>query len=69
MSWRATAGVPRRTPPAYLLEHLRPTDHVLDVGCGPGTITQGLAARVPQGRVVGVDAAEAVIAAASADAV
>lgn len=51
----------------YLLEHLRPTDHVLDVGCGPGTITQGLAAHVPLGRVVGLDSSASVIAAAAAD--
>jgi SAM-dependent methyltransferase len=51
----------------YLLEHLRPTDHVLDVGCGPGTITHGLAARVPQGRVVGLDSSADVIASAVAD--
>jgi len=28
---------------------------VLDVGCGPGTITAGLAARVPSGHVIGID--------------
>ena len=38
---------------AFLLPHLRPDDAVLDVGCGPGTITVGLARRA--GRVVGVD--------------
>jgi ubiquinone/menaquinone biosynthesis C-methylase UbiE len=31
---------------AYLLPHLSPEHHVLDVGCGPGTITGDLAARV-----------------------
>jgi SAM-dependent methyltransferase len=39
----------------YLLPHLRPGLDLLDVGCGPGTITAGLAARVAPGRVVGVD--------------
>lgn len=38
---------------AYLLPRLRPDAVVLDLGCGPGTITAGLARRA--GRVVGVD--------------
>ncbi|RFU21469.1 methyltransferase domain-containing protein [Geodermatophilus marinus] len=39
----------------YLLPHLRPGLDLLDVGCGPGTITVDLAARVAPGRVVGLD--------------
>lgn len=35
---------------------LSPDDAVLDVGCGDGRITAAIAARVPRGRVVGVDA-------------
>ena len=42
---------------AYLLARLPDTARILDVGCGPGTITADLAARVPAGEVVGVDAA------------
>jgi ubiquinone/menaquinone biosynthesis C-methylase UbiE len=55
---------------AYLLPHLRPGLEVLDIGCGPGTITLGLAERVAPGRVVGVDQAAEVItrAAESAEA-
>ncbi|MFC7405445.1 methyltransferase domain-containing protein [Georgenia alba] len=40
---------------AYLLDRLRPGQDLLDVGCGPGTITAGLAARLAPGRVVGLD--------------
>ena len=35
---------------------LRPTDRVLDLGCGSGDLTAVLAALVPDGHVVGVDA-------------
>lgn len=40
---------------AYLIPHLTPGRAVLDIGCGPGTITHGLAERVAPGRVVGID--------------
>jgi 2-polyprenyl-3-methyl-5-hydroxy-6-metoxy-1,4-benzoquinol methylase len=40
---------------AYLAPHLRPGLELLDVGCGPGTITVDLAARVAPGRVLGLD--------------
>jgi ubiquinone/menaquinone biosynthesis C-methylase UbiE len=46
---------------AFLLPHLKPHYNILDVGCGPGTITSGLAAYVPQGSVVGVDLSPEVI--------
>jgi 2-polyprenyl-3-methyl-5-hydroxy-6-metoxy-1,4-benzoquinol methylase len=39
----------------YLVPHLRPGLDVLDVGCGPGTITVDLARRVAPGRVLGLD--------------
>jgi SAM-dependent methyltransferase len=52
----------------YLLPLLAAGQQVLDVGCGPGTITVGLATRVGEGRVVGIDAAEEVLADASAEA-
>lgn len=40
---------------AYLATHLRAGLDVLDVGCGPGTITVELAQRVTSGHVVGID--------------
>lgn len=37
---------------------------IVDLGCGPGTLTADLAARWPAARVVGVDSSEAMLAAA-----
>lgn len=51
-SWRTIAN-----SAAYLEPHLRPGLHVLDVGCGPGTITAEFADRVgPDGAVMAIDA-------------
>lgn len=55
-SWRTVEN-----SAAYLLPHLRPGQQVLDVGCGPGTITWDIAERVAPGRVLGIDTAEAVL--------
>ncbi len=40
---------------AFLLPHLRSGMALLDCGCGPGTITLGLAEAVAPGEVVGID--------------
>ena len=50
---------------AYLLPHLRAGQTLLDVGCGPGTITADLALLVAPGEVVGIDAAADVVARAT----
>jgi ubiquinone/menaquinone biosynthesis C-methylase UbiE len=49
---------------AYLLPRLEPGMSLLDVGCGPGTITADLAERVAPGRVVAIDASADVLAGA-----
>ncbi|MGI5403864.1 class I SAM-dependent methyltransferase [Streptomyces sp. CA-135486] len=54
--WRTAAN-----SAAYLIDELRPGLDVLDVGCGPGTITADLAELVAPGRVTAVDAAEDVL--------
>ena len=54
--WRTAAN-----SAGYLLAHLRPGLDLLDIGCGPGTITGDLARRVAPGRVVGLDASAEVI--------
>ena len=48
-------------PCSHLVPHLRPTDRILDVGCGPGSITIDLAQQVPSGHVVGLDKSATVV--------
>ncbi|KHN93944.1 Methyltransferase type 11 [Metarhizium album ARSEF 1941] len=55
-TWRTA-----RNSAAFLLPHVRPDMAILDVGCGPGTITVDLASHVPHGRVVGLERAAAVL--------
>lgn len=50
---------------AYLLAELAPGMALLDVGCGPGTITLGLARAVSPGECVGVDLVPEVVAEAA----
>lgn len=45
----------------YLLPRLRPGMRLLDVGCGPGTLTADLAELVAPGPVVGVDGSASVL--------
>src|SRR5215472_6532427 len=49
-SWRTAEN-----SAGYLLGFLQPRQALLDVGCGPGTITLDLADRVSPGRVIGID--------------
>lgn len=50
----------------HLLPHLKPGLKVLDFGCGPGTISVGLAKAVEPGELHGIDMAESEIALARA---
>lgn len=61
-TWRTIAN-----SAAYLERHLTAGLSLLDVGCGPGTITAEFADRLAPGRVVGLDAAQEVIDRASAE--
>lgn len=42
----------------YLLPHLVAGQRILDLGCGPGTITVDIARRVAPGEVIGLDLAD-----------
>ncbi|MEU0127913.1 MULTISPECIES: class I SAM-dependent methyltransferase [unclassified Streptomyces] len=58
--WRTAAN-----SAAYLIGELRPGMTVLDVGCGPGTITADIAALVAPGRVTAVDTSREVLRSAA----
>ncbi|MFI0086855.1 class I SAM-dependent methyltransferase [Streptomyces bobili] len=55
-TWRTAAN-----SAAYLLDSLKPHMRILDIGCGPGTITADLAELVPDGHVTGVDHAPGIL--------
>ncbi|MGW2178341.1 class I SAM-dependent methyltransferase [Streptomyces sp. NPDC001732] len=59
-SWRTAAN-----SAAYLIGELRPGMAVLDVGCGPGTITADLAELVAPGEVTGIDTTDEILARAA----
>jgi len=49
------------TLPVLDLMDVRPSDNVLDAGCGAGWLSRLLAERVPQGRVVGMDISDEMV--------
>lgn len=63
-TWRTA-----RNSAAYLLHELRSGLDLLDVGCGPGTITVDLARLVAPGRVAAVDRSADIVAQAAEHAV
>lgn len=52
------------TAAAFFLPFLKPGMRLLDVGCGPGSITSGFAQRVAPGETIGIDLSAEVIATA-----
>jgi len=50
LSWRTVAN-----SAAYLQPYIQPEMSILDVGCGPGSISVDMGRHVPKGRVVGMD--------------
>lgn len=51
---------------AFLLPHIKKTDYILDVGCGPGTITTGFIKYASEGSIVGIDISAEVLQKAKA---
>lgn len=46
---------------SYFLNYVKPTDKVLDVGCGPGSITYDLAKYLSQGEIIGIEPTQELI--------
>ncbi|KAF3389635.1 hypothetical protein F1880_003942 [Penicillium rolfsii] len=49
-SWRTASN-----SATYLLPHITPTSKILDIGCGPGSITVDFARRANHGHVIGIE--------------
>lgn len=65
-SWYKSRRLETNFP--YLVPYLSTGLSVLDVGCGPGTVTLGVARKVTPGPVTGVDLEPALLATAESDA-
>jgi ubiquinone/menaquinone biosynthesis C-methylase UbiE len=50
-----------QTDASFVIPHIKAHHHILDVGCGPGTITVGFVPLAAEGKVVGVDYSHEVI--------
>jgi ubiquinone/menaquinone biosynthesis C-methylase UbiE len=57
---------PNTTRHLWAVEQLapRPTDHILEIGCGPGVATQLICERLTTGRLVAIDRSKTAITAA-----
>lgn len=65
------SGISSRTATShahFLLPHLKSGDKLLDIGCGPGSITLGLAEAVAPQQVIGVDIGQEFVDTAKANA-
>ncbi|KAG1733218.1 UbiE/COQ5 family methyltransferase [Suillus paluster] len=49
-SWRTA-----QNSAPHLLPYIKPHMHILDIGCGPGTITLDFAQLVPEGHITGIE--------------
>src|SRR6476620_12645323 len=63
---RAHASRTAENSAAFVIPHLKPGATVLDVGCGPGSITCDFAELVAPGEVTGLDRSPDIIAQAAA---
>lgn len=55
-SWRTAENSSK-----YMIPIIKITDRILDIGCGPGTITKDLAQYVPKGEIIGIEPTQGLI--------
>ncbi|EMC95385.1 hypothetical protein BAUCODRAFT_539183 [Baudoinia panamericana UAMH 10762] len=60
----AASFVPALTTTVVKYLDVQPHDHILDIGCGDGTLTTQLAKTASSGRILGLDASQSFIASA-----
>lgn len=51
-----------RNSAAFVIDSIQPDMHILDVGCGPGSITVDFAEMVPRGHVTGIEIGSDILA-------
>ncbi|KAI4716204.1 S-adenosyl-L-methionine-dependent methyltransferase [Aureobasidium sp. EXF-10727] len=58
---KAAGFVPKLTTTVLSYLSPKPTDKILDIGCGDGPLTAQIAASIPQGQILGLDASASFI--------
>ena len=58
---KAAGFVPKLTTTVISYLSPKPTDRILDIGCGDGPLTAQIAASIPQGHILGLDASASFI--------
>jgi trans-aconitate methyltransferase len=58
---KAAGFVPKLTTTVISYLSPKPTDKILDIGCGDGPLTAQIAASIPQGHILGLDASASFI--------